>query len=112
MRYIGSIQKQNGMLVISGVIGVRRYLWYSKREAIVRYNQECRKKLQPERPSINGVPRFEEGDAVKVISKKSKFNGDTGVVTGYCNGQYRTICRVLLNNGHLINIFDHNVVPA
>lgn len=43
MRYIGSIQKQNGMLVISGVIGVRRYLWYSKREAIVRYNQECRK---------------------------------------------------------------------
>ena len=80
MRYIGSIQKQNGMLVISGVIGVRRYLWYSKREAIVRFNQECRKKLQPEHPSINGVPRFEEGDAVKVISKKSKFNGDTDTV--------------------------------
>ena len=54
MRYIGSIQRQNGMLVISGVIGVRRYLWYSKREAIVRYNQECREKLQPEHPSING----------------------------------------------------------
>lgn len=86
MRYIGSIQKQNGMLVISGVIGVRRYLWYSKREAIVRYNRECREKLQPEHPSINGEPRFEEGDAVKVISKDSKFNGDTGVVTGYCNG--------------------------
>ena len=56
MRYIGSIQKQNGMLVISGVIGVRRYLWYSKREAIVRYNRECREKLQPEHPSINGEP--------------------------------------------------------
>ena len=79
MRYIGSIQRQNGMLVISGVIGVRRYLWYSKREAIVRYNQECREKLQPEHPSINGEPRFEEGDAVKVISKNSKFNGNTGV---------------------------------
>lgn len=75
MRYIGSIQRQNGMLVISGVIGVRRYLWYSKREAIVRYNQECREKLQPEHPSINGEPRFEEGDAVKVISKKSKSMG-------------------------------------
>lgn len=112
MRYIGSIQKQNGMLVISGVIGVRRYLWYSKREAIVRYNRECREKLHPEHPAFNGVPRFSEGDTVKVISPKSSFRGDTGIITNYCNGQYRTICRVLLDNGHLINIFDHNVIPA
>ena len=36
MRYFGSIQKKDGMLVISGVIGVRRFLWYCKRDAIVR----------------------------------------------------------------------------
>lgn len=112
MRYIGSIQNYNGMLVISGIVGVRRYLWYSKQEAITRYNRECREKLHPEHPAFNGVPQFKEGDAVKVISRKSRFNGDTGIITGYCNGQYRTICRVLLNNGHLINIFDHNVIPA
>lgn len=112
MRYIGSIQNQNGILVISGVIGVRCYLWYSKREAIVRYNRECREKLHPEHPAFNGEPQFREGDTVKVISKKSRFNGDTGIITGYCNGQYRTICRVLLDNGHLINIFDYNVVSV
>ena len=81
MRYIGSIQNQNGILVISGVIGVRRYLWYSKREAIVRYNRECREKLHPEHPAFNGEPQFREGDTVKVISKKSRFNGDTGIIT-------------------------------
>lgn len=112
MRYIGSIQRQNGMLVISGVIGVRRYLWYSKKEAITRYNRECREKLHPELSSFNREPQFQEGDTVRVASRTSKFKGATGVVTGYCNGLYPTICRVLLNNGHLINIFDHNVVPA
>lgn len=90
MRYIGSIQRQNGMLVISGVIGVRRYLWYSKREAIVRYNQECREncsrstrrltesldlrkempsRSSPRSPSSMGIPALSPATATGSIGR-------------------------------------------
>ena len=42
MRYIRSIANQEGWWVIRGSIGVKRYLWYTKREAMKKYNEAAR----------------------------------------------------------------------
>lgn len=43
-RYIASVWKDNyGYIIICGVIGMRRYLYYPVNEALKAYNSECRK---------------------------------------------------------------------
>ena len=39
-------------------------------------------------------PKFEIGDVVQVVSKKSKHNGMFGIFKGYANGLNDNICRV------------------
>lgn len=44
MRYIHNVYRDHGWYAISGVIGWRRYLYYTKREAMRKYNQEAKEK--------------------------------------------------------------------
>ena len=39
-------------------------------------------------------PKFEIGDVVQVVSKKSKHNGMFGVFKGYTNGLNDHMCRI------------------
>lgn len=39
-------------------------------------------------------PKFDIGDVVQVVSKKSKHNGMFGVFKGYTNGLHDNVCRV------------------
>ena len=46
MRYITFIRKSfQGAWVISGIIGTRQYMFYSKKDAMKQYNQESKKTI-------------------------------------------------------------------
>ncbi len=50
MKYIYYIRKTfQGAYAINGIIGERQYFGYSKRVAIILYNQQCKKEKNNER---------------------------------------------------------------
>lgn len=49
------------------------------------------------------------GASIRVISKTSKNRGKCGVIVAYCKGHYESICRVQLEGGAIINLFDMSV---
>lgn len=46
-------KNQHGAWVINGEIGIRQYYYYSRKEALQRYREECLKK----RPLVNRGPK-------------------------------------------------------
>lgn len=46
-KYITSIARHhNGDIEIFGAIGSKRFIWYPMKEAITKYNKECKKRFQ------------------------------------------------------------------
>lgn len=44
MKYINLIEQNDSTIVIRGLIGKRIYVYYTKREAVRKYNKECKEK--------------------------------------------------------------------
>lgn len=44
-RYIIAVREDEGWLVIYGRIGRRNYMGYNLKDAVARYNKECKKRL-------------------------------------------------------------------
>lgn len=44
-KYITFVEEEDGYLIIHGKIGIRKYLYYSLKEATAIYNREAKKRL-------------------------------------------------------------------
>ena len=54
---------------------------------------------------------FKNGEIVQITNtSKSRYKEAIGIVVGYCNGNYKNICRVKLWKNKIIQIFDYNLV--
>lgn len=41
-RYITFVEEEDGYLIIHGKIGIRKYLYYSLKEAVTEYNKKAK----------------------------------------------------------------------
>lgn len=53
---------------------------------------------------------FNNGEIVRIKNaSKSRYKEAIGIVVGYCDGEYKNMCRVKLWKNKVIKIFDYNL---